>query len=201
MSQQDTEDPITQTEIEAVPVEAQSETEGAQVEETVVEQDPIAEMQAEVDKWKDLALRNAAEMDNYRKRVARDLQDARTYSNADLLRSLFPILDNFEMGLEAARAENEKSMIFMGLSMVRRQLADFLRDQSVEEINPESGATFDPNIHEAVSQEASEGIADGAILRVSRRGFKLKDRLLRPATVVVSSGPATADAGDESSAQ
>ena len=96
--------------------------------------DPIAELTAEVDKWKDTALRSAAELDNYRKRVARDMQDSRAYANADLLGDLLPILDNFEMGLDAAKAESEKSMIYIGLSMVRRQLADFLRDVGVEEV-------------------------------------------------------------------
>jgi molecular chaperone GrpE len=156
--------------------------------------DPLAAAQAEVEKWKDLSLRTAAELDNFRKRSARDMQDARAYANADLLRALLPILDNFETGLSAARAEGEKSMIYQGLSMVRRQLADFLRDQNVEEIDT-LGKSFDPNLHEAVSQEPSDEAAEGAILRVMRRGFKLKDRLLRPAMVVVSSGAPKTKAG------
>lgn len=149
--------------------------------------DPMAELQAEVEKWKDHALRSAAELDNFRKRSARDMQEARAYANADLLRALLPILDNFEMGLEAAKVENEKSMIYMGMSMVSRQLNDYLRDMGAEEV-PAEGKTFDPNLHEAVSQEASTEIAEGTVLRVLRRGFKLKDRLLRAATVIVSSG-------------
>lgn len=150
--------------------------------------DPIAEMQVEVEKWRDHALRNAAELDNFRKRSARDMQESRAYANTDLLRTLIPILDNFEMGLEAARAESEKSMIYMGLNMVRRQFADFLREMGAEEI-PAEGQPFDPNLHEAVSHEASPEIAEGIIIRVLRRGYKLKDRLLRAATVIVSSGP------------
>lgn len=148
---------------------------------------------AEVEKWKDIALRNAAELDNYRKRVARDMQDSRAYANTDLLRSILPIMDNFEMGLEAARAESEQSMIYMGLSMVRRQFADFMKDMGVEELNPQ-GAAFDPNLHEAVSQEVSADVPEGTVLRVLRRGFKLKERLLRAATVVVSSGSEKPDA-------
>jgi molecular chaperone GrpE len=155
--------------------------------------DPITEMQAEVEKWKDHALRSAAELDNFRKRSARDMQEARAYANADLLRSLLPILDNFEMGLDAAKAESEKSMIYMGLSMVRRQLSDFLREMGAEEI-PSEGKPFDPNLHEAVSQEASTEVAEGTVLRVLRRGFKLKDRLLRAATVIVSSGEPNSEA-------
>jgi molecular chaperone GrpE len=149
--------------------------------------DPLETAQAEVEKWKDLSLRTAADLENFRKRTARDMQEARAYANADLLRALLPILDNFETGLEAARAEGEKSMIFQGLSMVRRQLADFLRDQNVEEI-PAMGKPFDPNLHEAVSQEPSDKTPEGTVFKVMRRGFKLKDRLLRPAMVVVSSG-------------
>jgi len=196
-SKQEIEEPIVEA---ANAAEATAEAEipaGAEGEvleaEAPVEKDPIAELEAEVARWKDLALRNAAELDNYRKRSTREMQEARAFGNSDLLRSLLPIMDNFEMGLEAARVENEKSMIYMGMSMVKRQLADFLRDQSVEDVSPEIGATFDPNVHEAVSQEASAEVAEGGVLRILRRGFKLKDRLLRPANVVVSSGPAAAE--------
>jgi molecular chaperone GrpE len=151
--------------------------------------DPVSALQAEVDRWKDLAYRSQAELDNYRKRAAREAQEARAYANADLLRSLLPIMDNFEMGLEAARAESEKSMIFMGMSMVQRQIQDFLREMGVQEIETQ-GKAFDPNAHEAVAQEASDLVGEGTVLRVTRRGFRIKDRLLRPASVIVSSGPA-----------
>jgi len=153
----------------------------------VVTPDPFAELQAEVDKWKDLALRSAAELDNYRKRTARDMQDARSYANTDLLRSLMPVLDTFEMGLDAARAESETSIVFQGLSMVRGMFQNFLKEQGVDEIMAQ-GQAFDPNLHEAMSQEASTDVPEGSVVRVLRRGYKLKDRLLRAATVVVSSG-------------
>ncbi len=162
------------------------------VEEPTPATDPLAEAQAEIEKWKDISLRTAAELDNFRKRTARDMQESRAYANAEVLRALLPILDNFETGIEAARAEDEKSMIYQGLSMVRRQLADFLRDENVQEIEA-LGQSFNPNLHEAVSQEASTKVAEGTILKVMRRGFKLKDRLLRPAMVVVSSGASKAD--------
>lgn len=153
--------------------------------------DPVTQLTQEVDRWKDLAYRSQAELDNFRKRSAREAQDTRAYANADLLRALFPILDNFDMGLEAARAESEKSMIFMGMSMVSRQLQDFLRESGVQEIEA-LGKVFDPNLHEAVSQEANAEVPEGTVVRVTRRGYKLKDRLLRAASVIVSSGPAAA---------
>ncbi len=153
--------------------------------------DPIAALTQEVDRWKDLAYRSQAELDNFRKRSAREAQETRAYANADLLRALFPIIDNFDMGLEAARVESEKSMIFMGMSMVNRQIQDFLRDSGVQEIEAQ-GKAFDPNVHEAVAQEANAEEAEGTVIRVTRRGYKLKDRMLRPASVIVSSGPAAA---------
>lgn len=152
--------------------------------------DPLEAALAEANQWKDMAYRNAAELDNFRKRATREAQDTRAFANADLLRSLFPILDNFEMGLEAARAESEKSMIFMGMSMVHRQITDFLREQNVQEIEA-LGKAFDPNIHDAVSQEVRTDVPEGTVLRVTRRGYKLKDRLLRAASVIVSSLPAS----------
>lgn len=154
-----------------------------------VPQDPLALLSAEVEKWKDLAYRSQAELDNFRKRSAREAQETRAYANADLLRGILPIMDNFEMGLEAARAESEKSMIFMGMSMVQRQIADFLRDVGVTEVEA-LGKPFDPNLHDAVSTEASADHAEGTVLRVTRRGFKLKDRLLRPVSVIVAGTPA-----------
>ena len=119
------------------------------------------------------------------------MQDARSYANTELLRSLLSIIDNFEMGLESARQESEKSIIFIGMSMVHRQMTDFLRDSGVQEIETQ-GKPFDPNVHEALAQEASASVAEGTILRATRKGYKLKDRLLRAANVCVSSGPAQA---------
>ena len=151
--------------------------------------DPVAALTLEVEKWKDLALRTAAELDNFRKRTTRDMQDARAYANADLLRGLLPILDTFEMGLDAARAESEQSIVFQGLKMVQGMFSNFLREVGVEEV-PAEGLLFDPNLHEALSTEASATVPDHTVIRVQRRGYKLKDRLLRPANVVVSSGAA-----------
>jgi molecular chaperone GrpE len=156
--------------------------------------DPLAEAQAEAAKWKDQAYRHAAELDNFRKRMSREALETRQYANADLLRGLLPIMDNFDMGLESARQENDKSIIFIGMSMVARQISEFLKDCGVTEVAPEAGGVFDPHQHEAISQEASDTVAEGAVLRCARKGHKLRDRLLRAANVVVSSGPATEEA-------
>jgi molecular chaperone GrpE len=149
----------------------------------------FAQMQSDLDRFRDLALRSQADFENFRKRAAREKEDAVKYANASFLERLIPILDNFELGLNAARTGAENSPILAGMDMVARQLADFLLASGVEPVNGE-GQTFDPNLHEAVAQEESATVAEGIVVRQLRRGYKLRDRLLRPATVVVSKGPA-----------
>jgi len=143
----------------------------------------------EVDKWKDVAARAQADLENFRKRMAREKSDAISYANQSLLEQLFPIIDNFDMGLKAARdTDGEGSVIFQGMSMVYKQIQDFLGDQGVQTIDPD-GAAFDPNQHEAIKQEPSAEVPEGNVIYTPRRGYKLRDRLLRAANVVVSSGP------------
>ena len=155
--------------------------------------DPWEELEADVAKWKEISLRTAAEMDNLRKRTAREREEAIRYANQRLLEELLPVIDNFEMGMQAA-SQDTTSMIYIGMDMVRRQLNDFLSSQGVEEI-PATGQ-FDPNLHDAVAQEDCSAGEEGRILRVTRRGFKLRDRLLRPASVVVSKLPTPAEGGE-----
>jgi molecular chaperone GrpE len=171
------------------PVEA---TEAASAQETEAI-DPWEELEADVAKWKELSLRTAAEMDNLRKRTAREREEAIRYANQRLLEELLPVIDNFEMGMQAA-AQDTKSMIYIGMDMVRKQLNEFLSSQGVEEIPAEG--MFDPNLHDAVAQEDCAAGEEGRILRITRRGFKLRDRLLRPAGVVVSKLPTPAEGGD-----
>jgi molecular chaperone GrpE len=150
----------------------------------------VDQLQAELDRFKDLAMRNAADLENYRKRATREKEDAIRFANAAFLERLIPILDNFELGLGAARNDAGAASIVAGLDMVARQLQDFLVACGVEPVNPEPGTPFDPNLHEAIGQEAHPEIPDGSVVRQLRKGFKLRERLLRPATVVVSKGPA-----------
>lgn len=150
--------------------------------------DPVAE----IEKWKDVAARATADLDNFRKRMAREKFEAIQYANRGLLEQLLPIIDNFEMGLKAAEsAEGSGSIILQGMGMVRKQLEDFLADQGVE-IVASDGVAFDPNVHEALKQEPHESAPEGQILYTMRRGYRLKDRLLRAANVIVSAGPGTA---------
>jgi len=159
--------------------EAAEETEATAL---APELDPWEQLEAEAAKWKEISLRTAAEMDNLRKRTAREREEAMRYANQRLLEDLLPVIDNFEMGMMAA-AQDTSSMIYIGMDMVRKQLNEFLASQGVEEIKAEG--LFDANLHDAVSQEPSY-LPEGEIIRITRRGFKLRDRLLRPAGVVVA---------------
>ncbi|MCL4103663.1 UNVERIFIED_CONTAM: hypothetical protein GTU68_059742 [Idotea baltica] len=132
--------------------------------------------------------------------MAREKSDAIQYANGNLLQSLLPVIDNFEMGLKAAAQEGEGSMVYMGMVMVQKQLNDFLEENNVEIFTSE-GQPFDPNIHEAVKQESSEEIPEGAIIYELRRGYKLRDRLLRAANVVVSTGPDTGEKTEENTSE
>jgi len=151
------------------------------------EENPFGQIQADIERFRDLALRTQADFENFRKRSAREKEDAVKYANASFLERLIPILDNFELGLAAARGSSENSAILSGMDMVSKQLADFLTSSGVDAVNAE-GQPFDPNLHEAVAQEASASVPENVIVRQLRRGYKLRDRLLRPATVVVSKG-------------
>ena len=162
----------------------------AAVEESQEALDPMQKLEAEANEWKDRALRNQAELENYRKRAAREKMDAIRYANGSLLSDLLPILDNFDMGLTAAKQESPDSIITQGMSMVLKQMQDFLDSQGMKRVDAD-GKVFDPNVHEAVSQEFSDDVPEGNVIAVLRNGYHLSDRLLRAATVVVSKGPKT----------
>lgn len=152
-------------------------------------EDGTASMQADLDRFRDLAMRTQADFENYKKRCQREKEDAIKYANTSLLDKLVPIIDNFELGLAAAKEQGEKSPIYSGMSLVLKQLQDFLIDNGLQPIDA-IGRKFDPNLHEAIAHEPSDEVPDHVVIRQTRRGYRFKDRLLRPAAVVVSSGPA-----------
>ena len=167
----------------------QRSTSSAPAADQIDGDDPVAGLQADLDRFRDLAMRSQADFENYKKRSAREKEEAIKYANASLLEKLVSIVDHFELGLEAARGENEKSPIYSGMSLVLKQLQDFLGENGLQPIDAVR-QEFDPNLHEAIAHEPSDEIPEGAVIRQTRRGYRLKDRLLRPSAVVVSSGPA-----------
>jgi molecular chaperone GrpE len=145
-------------------------------------------LQADLDRFRDLAMRTQADFENYKKRCAREKEDAIKYANSSLLERLLPVIDNFELGLSAARGQGEQSPIYSGMNLVLRQMSDFLTDNGLQPIDA-VGQTFDPNQHDALAHEPSDTVPENQIIRQTRRGYRFKDRLLRPSSVVVSSGP------------
>jgi molecular chaperone GrpE len=152
-------------------------------------EDAMAGLQADLDRFRDLALRSQADFENYKKRTAREKEEAIKYANKSLLERLVAIIDNFELGLAAAKEQGEQSPIYSGMILVQKQLNDLLAENGLQPIEAE-GKTFDPNVHEAIAHEPSDQFPEGTVLRQTRRGYRFNDRLLRPAKVVVSSGPA-----------
>lgn len=151
-----------------------------EIEETV---DPLAEAERQRDEYLDALQRLKAEFDNYRKRVARDQQELAARAHERLVRELVPVLDDLE------RAINHEGDIDEGVRLIHRSLSDALAKEGLTEI--ETDGTFDPHTQEALLSQPSEA-EEGTVIQVLQRGYKLGDRVLRPARVVISSGSAVA---------
>jgi molecular chaperone GrpE len=143
---------------------------------------------AQAGELKDRLLRAQAEWDNSRKRILREKEEAVRYAGEAILERLLPVLDNFEMGMEAAQSATDAKAIAQGLEMVLAQFRQVLRDAGVEAIDA-VGQPFDPHRHEALGHHESREHPEGHVLTQVRKGYKLKDRLLRAASVFVAKPP------------
>ena len=132
-----------------------------------------------------------ADFENFKKRAAREKIESAQYASASLLQKILPVLDNFEMALAAAQTvkDEKNASLQSGVTMIQQQLKSALLETGLEEIDA-AGKPFDPNFHEAVSQQESADVPEGHVLQQLRKGYKLKERLLRPATVIVAKKPA-----------
>jgi len=143
------------------------------------------------ERWEKL-LRTTADFENFKKRAAREKQEAIKFANENLLQKLIPVLDNFDMAMAAAQNEQTEAAqsLHTGVNMIYQQLKTVLIEAGLEEVDA-SGKVFDPNLHEAVSQRETNDVPEGQVVQQLRKGYKLRDRLLRPATVVVAKSPAS----------
>lgn len=147
----------------------------------------ISRLQAEVESWKDKALRTAAELENYRRRVQRDLPHQLLQAQMDILRPLLSVLDNLERGLAAAQEAPDLERLKEGVALIHRQFHHTLQKLSVEIIRPEVGALPDPRYHEVLSTiPASEGVQPHTIVEVVEPGYLYHGQLLRPARVITT---------------
>jgi molecular chaperone GrpE len=140
--------------------------------------------------WERL-LRTTADFENFKKRAARERIETAQFASAALLQKLLPILDNFEMAQTAAQtAQGDKlASLQSGIAMIQQQLKSALLETGLEEIDA-TGKLFDPALHEAVSQQETADVPEGHVVQQLRKGYKLRERLLRPAAVIVAKKPA-----------
>ena len=155
----------------------------------------LKEAQAQIDELDDRLLRLTAEYDNFRKRSQREKNESRQFANQHLLEKQLPVLDNFEMALTAAK--DADPAIRDGVQMIYDQFVSVLKDAGVEPIDAE-GEPFDPNLHEAISQQETTDVEEGTVVQQVQRGYKLNDRLVRPARVIVAKAPeSVSESADE----
>jgi molecular chaperone GrpE len=190
------------TENEAAPAEATANqvAAGALTSEQLEE---LKNRAAKADENWERLLRTTADFENFKKRAAREKVESAQYASFSLLQKLAPVLDSFEMALAAAQTAtsarspgaapdgDKLASLHSGVQMIHQQLKSALAEAGLEEIDA-TGKLFDPNFHEAVSQQESAEVAEGHVLQQLRKGYKVKDRLLRAATVVVAKPPAGA---------
>lgn len=161
--------------------------EEASSEVSLLEQ--LAASQAKVEELEASFIRARADLDNVRRRAIRDKEELVKVANARIIEDLLPVLDNFELGFQSAEQHEDGKSIAEGFKMVYSQLKSSLEQHGLLAINPE-GVEFNPNEHEAVSQAPSDDVEEGNVLTVIRVGYSLRGKLLRPATVIVSTGKA-----------
>ena len=149
----------------------------------------LAEAEQQVAAMRDQSLRAAAEADNVRKRLERDAETSKKYGAERLLGDLLAVCDSLELGLKAAQAPDASAKsIGDGLALTHKQLGTFLEKHGVKAVDP-AGQPFNPELHEAVSAVPSAEVAPNHVISVMQKGYRLHERLLRPAMVVVARAP------------
>ncbi len=151
--------------------------------------DPEAEPQDPLAEANDRVLRTQAELENYRRRARREMEDQARYAAMPLLRDLMPVLDNMQRAIEAAEKAEETGTLLDGFKMVKQQLETILQQHQCTVIDAH-GKPFDPNLHEAISQQPSDEHPPGTVMLVAQTGYQLRDRVVRPSQVIVSTAAA-----------
>jgi molecular chaperone GrpE len=163
------------------------------VEPATVTPEQLAELKARAaradENW-DRLLRTSADFDNFKKRAAREKQEAVKYANESLLQKLLPVLDSLDMALAATQTAGTEAgqSLQAGVGLLCQQLKAVLTEAGLEEVDA-VGKLFDPNLHEAISQQETPDVPEGHVVLQARKGYRLRERLLRPASVVVAKQP------------
>ncbi|HEX8524935.1 MAG TPA: nucleotide exchange factor GrpE [Tepidisphaeraceae bacterium] len=146
----------------------------------------LRKLQEERDRLFQQLARVSADFKNAQRRLELDKQQAIQFANTGLIKSLLPILDNFERALEVDPAKTDVATLLKGMQIVHDQLVKTLVSQNVEVIAPEAGTPFDPKMHEALMQQPSDKYHEPTVLQLLQKGYGMQDRVLRPAQVIVS---------------
>jgi molecular chaperone GrpE len=165
--------------------QAAAEAPAAAEQSAAAQASPLESLRAELEEAKDRALRMQAELENYRKRAARELQEERRYAGLPLIRDLLPVLDNMNRAVEAAEKSHDPAGLLEGLKMVAGQLEEVFQRHHCNQIEA-LHEPFNPHLHEAISQQPSDDHPAGTVMLVTRSGFQLHDRVVRPSQVIVS---------------
>jgi molecular chaperone GrpE len=172
----------------APPGEDPAEQTASESERQSAPVDPLEAAQAELQRTRDQLLRTAADFDNFRKRSRREISDAERRSREDLLRDLLPVFDNLERAASHAESASDVQSLVDGIRMVMRQFIDTLSRLGVERIESE-GAPFDPALMEAIQHLETTSHGPGTVTNQVQAGYRMGDRLIRPAMVVVAKSP------------
>jgi len=156
-------------------------------------EEQLATARKEAAASQDRYLRAVADLENFRKRTIREKDELRQFAATKVMEDLVPILDNLGLGLAAAKQQTDVKPIVDGVTLVLEQFKSTLARHGLKEINP-VGEAFDPNFHDCISHQPSADVGEEKVMQVVRLGYVLNGRLVRPASVIVSSGPAKAEA-------
>lgn len=198
MNEKREEEPAKKIEITEAEPATQGDEEQAKKSDKAAEKSPekmtkkeilqeIKDLQEESKKNYDLYLRSQAEMENIKKRNKKEKEEWIRYSNENLIKQILPVIDNLEKAISHSHNENPLNALREGVELTLKGLKDNLVKSGLEEVKAQ-GERFDPCFHQAVSEQADEGVEAGIILHELQKGYTLYDRLLRPAMVVVSKG-------------
>jgi len=149
-------------------------------------------MEEEKKELNDKLLRKAAEFENLKRRTTREKEEAIKYGSASILSSMLEVIDNFDRAVESEPSADDFHSFFEGIRLIDKNFKEVLKIHGLEEINP-VGEKFDPFFHEAMMREETDEVEDNTILEVFQKGYKLKDRLLRPARVKVAVLPISSE--------
>jgi molecular chaperone GrpE len=163
---------------------AAEQSDAAAAQPAAAADEALAQLQKERDGYKEQFLRAVADFDNYRKRIERERREFSEYAASEVLLELLPIIDNFERALQAPAAGDTEAFK-RGIELIHKQMLELLRKRGVTHIDAR-GSDFDPNVHQAVIHEPSDAHREGEVMEELQRGYKLGDRLLRPAMVKVA---------------